>query len=184
MRKPSQNATKKTIMARHRVRKYRMRKAAWKERQSLVKYKLCNSVNIPNNESFSKSVPYQEETNSLLEKLRTWAKNHNIGTVAITDLLKILIWFGITWLPSDYRSFYETPRHVQIYNHANGKMWYNGIRKFLQQIFSTLTRDICISLNFNTDGLPLFNSSKLQFWPILMSINGTYSNHIQILTYS
>lgn len=114
----------------------------------------------------------RKEKNSLVDELREWSKSYNISAGAITSLLKILIFYGFTWLPSDYRALLHTPRNIEISTVSNGKFWYIGIVKTLQQIFSTLTRDIVISLKFNVDGLPLFKSSKLQFWPILASIHG------------
>lgn len=92
---------------------------------------------------------------------------HNITRNALCDLLKILISFGLTWLPSDARTLLETPRNVEIIDAANGKLWYSGLENNLRKIFRTLSNDIELILNFNVDGIPLYNSAKKEFWPIL-----------------
>lgn len=168
--------SKNTLDTRKRVRKCRMRKKVHKERQNLIRDRIQNvsldQIDHLNDESVSNCASEGDRNKSFQHELKEWSKKHNISAGAITQLLKILICYGFTWLPSDYRSFMQTPRNLEISALANGKIWYNGIRKVLEQVFSTLTRDITISLTFNVDGLPLFKSSKLQFWPILASIYG------------
>lgn len=140
---------------------------------------------------------------SLRQLLRSWSNCHGITTRAINDLLKILkrtgivmifklsnavsnistiFWkrhtSGIENLPIDYRSLLQTPRHVEITAAAGGRIWYNGIEKNLRQIFSKLDRDVSIALNFNVDGLPIFKSSKQEFWPILANIYGNICDYI------
>lgn len=55
-------------------------------------------------------------------KLRKWAVKNNITRNALTELLKILISFGLTWLPSDSRTLLETPQSTQLVNVANGEL--------------------------------------------------------------
>lgn len=62
---------------------------------------------------------------------------------------------------------------------ANFIYRYNGIRKNLQMIFGNANSNMQINLCFNMDGLPLFNSSKYQFWPILASVQGKYSSQFK-----
>lgn len=76
------------------------------------------------------------------------------------------------YLPKDSRSLLYTPRSIEMKALGNGKMWYNSIEKNLRMIFANLNMNLNIQLCFNTDGLPLFNSSKYHFWPILGSIFG------------
>lgn len=170
MRKENLNATKKTILTRNRVRKFRKKKAILKQRERSIQNQLArNDVDLETN---FESKPQDDASDSLLQKLREWAISHRITARAINDLLKILICCGFSWLPADYRAFLDTPRNVQLSSVANGQFWYNGIAKNLEHIFSNLDRDLNISLNFNVDGLPLFKSSKKAFWPILASIHG------------
>lgn len=105
------------------------------------------------------------------KKLELWALKHNISRNALCDLLTILIPFGLTWLPSDARTLLETPQDIKIVDSANGKFWHCGLEKNVRRIFATLNKNVHLILNFNVDGLPLFNSSKHEFWPILANIN-------------
>lgn len=114
------------------------------------------------------------------KKLQDWALKHRITKQALTDLLKILISIGLTWLPTDSRTFLKTNRVVEIKTVANGKYWYNGIEKNLKLLFSKLETDIVLQLNFNIDGMCLFNSSKSTFWPILCSIHGNKNDIFRI----
>lgn len=106
------------------------------------------------------------------EQLQRWALEYNISKRAVTALLKILISFGMIWLPKDSRSLFETQRQLELKPLTNGKLWYNGVRRNLEMIFANLNINLRISLCINMDGLPLFNSSKYQFWPILARVFG------------
>lgn len=108
------------------------------------------------------------------QKLRMWAVNNNITRNALSELLKILFSFGLTWLPMDYRTLLETPKHTSVISLASGQMWYNGIAKNIRQIFSKLNENIELRLNVNFDGIPIFKSAKKQFWPILANFHGKY----------
>lgn len=59
----------------------------------------------------------------LQESLRRWALNFNISKRAVNDLLKILISFGMSSLPSDSRSLLSTPRSIKLKSLTNGKIW-------------------------------------------------------------
>lgn len=74
-------------------------------------------------------------------------------------------------LPEVARTFLETPQAVNIMTVSDdGEYWHHGFRNCLQQIFPVLNDSITISVNINLDGLPLFKSSKVEFWPILFNI--------------
>lgn len=116
-------------------------------------------------------------------KLRCWAINHRITGSAINDLLIILIYAGFTFLPKDSRTFMGTPSQVPIKVLTNGRMWYNGVKKCLEGVLARISRDVCITLDFNFDGIPIFKSSNLQFWPILAAIRGTFFSNLNIQSY-
>lgn len=101
----------------------------------------------------------------------------NINKRAVTALLQILRSAGATSLPKDSRSPLETPRQVEIVDLAGGKYWHNGLEKCLIEIFSQLSVNLCIELNINMDGLPLFKSSPIVLWPILANIHGEWVQH-------
>lgn len=145
----------------------------------LVKEAIASSfknycANVPQSQTPS-DVQF-DKTSSSQEQLRRWSLKYNISKRAVTALLKILISFGWTWLPKDSRSLVSTPRNIEIDNLTNGKLWYNGITKNLEMIFANVKNNAIseFSLCFNLDGLPIFNSSKFEFWPILGKIFGEY----------
>lgn len=109
---------------------------------------------------------------SLEEKLRMWSHKHNITKMALNDLLHVLISFGLTMLPKDSRTLMLTPRNLEINDVANGKLWYNGVENNIRRLFHSLEEDLTLFLNFNIDGIPLFDSSRTEFWPILANVHG------------
>lgn len=114
-----------------------------------------------------------ENINEFQSKLKCWVLNHTISAKAISDLLKILIAAGFAFLPRDSRTFMRTPCNVPIKDLSNGsKMWYNGVEKCLRNVLNKIPHDMKLTLDFNFDGIPVFKSSNLQFWPILMAIKG------------
>lgn len=109
---------------------------------------------------------------SISDQLRSWALEFHLTHRAISKLLKILICCGMRFLPKDSRTLLSTPRSINIENRAGGQYWHNGIKKGLSTIFSELNENLTIKMNFNVDGLPLFKSSPVEFWPILAKIRG------------
>lgn len=162
-------------MARHRerlqtkLRVYRHRRISFnlKRQENSVNHQL-RQTNSQNSED---TIPENDIPSSDM-KLRLWALKHNITRSALTDLLKILITFGLTWLPADGRSLLQTKQNIEINEIANGQMWYSGIRNNLCEILKTVNRNLKIALDFNFDGIPLFNSTKHEFWPIFAKIHG------------
>lgn len=53
----------------------------------------------------------------------------------------------------------------------DGLYWHNGFQYCLQTYFKYMDEPKAISCNFNIDGIPLYRSSKAQFWPILFTIH-------------
>lgn len=107
-----------------------------------------------------------------MSKLADWAINYKITHSAVSELLLLLRSDGKTELPKDARTLLHTPRNVAIQTMGNGSLWYYGIENCLRIAFRHISRTMQVLLNFNVDGLPLFRSSKFQFWPILMNIAG------------
>lgn len=104
--------------------------------------------------------------------LRRWAVTNKISHKAMNELLPFLKLNGHQNLPNDCRSFLGTPRKIVTQQMGNGLFWYGGIKKCLSKTIllhgSTFPNEI--KLNFNMDGLPLYKSSKTEFWPILMGV--------------
>lgn len=167
--------TKKAERSRNRVRRFRKRRKLLKEYENEVRtrlflmredHKLTFDIDEDNETKVS------EESDKFKEDLKYWAVTNRISQTAINDLLKILISAGFSALPKDSRTFMHTPKAVDISTLSHGKLWYNGISNCLLKLLSNCDHDLSIHLDFNFDGLPIFNSSKLQFWPILGSIQG------------
>lgn len=97
---------------------------------------------------------------------------HRTTHSSMNDLLRILRKYFETnfQLPKDTRTFLQTPNEYHIFAMGNGEFWYNGLKKNLQNLFMDIKESMSISLTFNIDGLPPFNSAPLEFWPILFRV--------------
>lgn len=105
------------------------------------------------------------------ENIRKWAIEKNIAHTALRDLSKIINEFIPNTLPSDPRTILGTPRQITLKITDGGEYWHNGIITPLQKILSCWEEaPETISLNINMDGLPIFKSSKKEFWPILCNV--------------
>lgn len=104
--------------------------------------------------------------------LAKWALKFNINHMAMKDLLEIINKrFGKNaFLPEDPRTLLKTPQTVTLMPLSDGEYWHHGLDNCLKKTFAKLSGPISISLNINIDGLPIFNSSKVEFWPILFNI--------------
>lgn len=122
----------------------------------------------------SNSSDNDEFVQKSMEKIQEWSIKHNITQRALSELLKILSTFGVSWLPSDARTVMKTPQNVELVDSANGKIWYCGLRNNIKRIFEFVDKDLELLLNFNIDGIPLYNSSKKEFWPILANFHSKY----------
>lgn len=110
---------------------------------------------------------------SLVNEIRSWALDFHLTQRAVSRVLKILIAYGLKFLPKDSRTLLQTPQSMNIERRAGGQYWHNSLKKSLFTIFSKdLNKDLVININFNVDGLPLFKSSTIEFWPILGKICG------------
>lgn len=163
---------KNLCLAQIRLRIFRgIRSIMNKDEESFV-----NSTSLKNKltEYAEIEKPDEKPKPNFTSQLRSWALNFNIQRNAVTALLKILIMAGFIYLPKDSRAFFKTPRFIDIKPLAGGQYWHYGIENCLKNIFSRLNTNIKIKLNFNMDGLPLFKSSPIGFWPILGNIHGVY----------
>lgn len=166
----------KNVKTNLRVRRYRRIRYNLDSQQRNVN----NRMSQNNSQNVQATMPESEILPGDM-KLRLWALKHNITRNALTDLLKILITFGLTWLPSDARALLQTKQNIEIKELANGHVWYSGIRHNLCEIFKSINRNVAIALDFNFDGIPLFNSSKHEFWPILAKIHGEMIHSIEYI---
>lgn len=155
-----------------RVFFYRLTNSILKEMQNEISTKSEDAIALIHNNSNTD----RSNTESLSDSLKNWAIEYGLTHRACTSLLKILNSAGVQCKFKDSRGLLKTPRNLKIPELCGGKFWYAGIKKSLQRLFVNLKETIEIKLDFNIDGLPLFNSSKVTFWPILASIDGKYRN--------
>lgn len=65
----------------------------------------------------------------------------------------------------------HTPRLISTKRIGDGEFYYFGLKEQLNKIYPACNLTIStIEVDFNIDGLPLYKSSPLQFWPILCRI--------------
>lgn len=103
--------------------------------------------------------------------LKNWALQFNINQSAMKVLIQIINErLDKNVLPQDPRTLMETPQTIETIHVGDGEYWHNGLQFCLQHIFAKISSPIDISLNINMDGLPIFKSSKDEFWPILANI--------------
>lgn len=89
--------------------------------------RLINGLTSPNKTNSMREESKQSinnELNGSKEMLRNWALKYNISKRAVSDLLKILIVLGMSWLPKDSRTLLSTPREIYMTELSNGKLWY------------------------------------------------------------
>lgn len=128
-------------------------------------------------EQFSDGEFLTDKTEDLKDSLRRWAVDRGIAKTHVNGLLSMLKSSGFAFLPIDSRTLLKTPVNVPIDILSNGKLcipWYCGIGKCLEHALFGIQRNVSITLDFNSDGLPIAKSSNKQFWPILASMRGKY----------
>lgn len=161
------NKKKKT---RKRVKFYRDYKIQLQKEENQMQNFLSKANNSTSSEDTSQNINEIEENCSFENKLKEWVIKYKIQRTAVTDLLKILRSAGLKNFPEDSKTFMQTPRNVEIISSCNGSLWYYGIEKSFRVICHNIDRDLELLLNFNIDGLPLFQSSTVQFWPVCVNI--------------
>lgn len=115
-----------------------------------------------------------EKNHELLIDLQSWAIKFNVSHLALNELSTILNKRLSNVLPKDARTLLHTNKEtVHITISDPGQYWHNGLIKCLQNTLQGLNLNSLpntISLNINIDGLPVYKSSRHQFWPILCNI--------------
>ncbi|XP_060785073.1 uncharacterized protein LOC132891481 isoform X2 [Neoarius graeffei] len=117
------------------------------------------------------------EESGLHQKLKHWAASFSVPLIAITALLTILR-TSHPELPKDARTLLGTKPAVPLQTVGNGEYFHFGLAKGILSKLSTIhLPDVIqtIRVQFNIDGLPIFKSTRLQFWPILALIDCDYT---------
>lgn len=127
-----------------------------------ISYKLDYAINADRTDNTENE---SQSNFHLRESIRHWSIKHNVTHFALTDLLHILHNFHPE-LPLNSKTLLHTPMSINVKKLDTGEYCHIGLIHSLQQI-SKFFVGTTIELSFNIDGLPLFNSTNKQFWPVL-----------------
>lgn len=109
-------------------------------------------------------------SDDLVASLAGWAVNFGISLIALSALLTILR-VHLPFLPKDGRTLLRTKTSYKTQMIAGGDFHYFGILNSLKTAFENMWSKVpdqhIFRLQLNFDGIPLFNSNSVQFWPIL-----------------
>lgn len=106
-----------------------------------------------------------------------WAVKFNISLSAINALLSILHPSHPN-LPLDGCTLLKTLQKYLVKDIEGGQYYRFGLIHYLTAALKTITFSdslIRLSIQVNIDGLPLFKSSLVQFWPILCRVSQPFS---------
>lgn len=128
----------------------------------------------------------EQKERYIILSLHEWASSS--GILSMSKIGELLAWLRLVFpnLPKSYKTLLGTPDNINIINFRNGgQFWYRGIkanldRFILEEYLQTKGK---IEIDINTDGLPLFRSSKKKFWPILVHLVGTKNESFVIALY-
>ena len=105
----------------------------------------------------------------LMDDLSNWAADSQIPHSKLKGLLSVLHHYH-PHLPKDPRTLLQTTTSYKILDFGDGEYYHFGLASSINKLvqFQGVDRDIDgIQIQVNIDGLPLYKSSKAQFWPIL-----------------
>lgn len=116
----------------------------------------------------------EDDNSEFLNRFKLWILGNPSVTHRCVNELVQLIKPKYPFLSKDCRTILGTPKKVDTIRLENGEMVYFGL---INNLKSTLAREKLqnihsLSLQFNIDGLPLYNSSAIEFWPILVRLVG------------
>lgn len=115
------------------------------------------------------------DKDKFISEIVIWAIKYRLNNVQLKGFLEI--WnrtVPLPQLPCDPRTLLHTPRMLNIFTNTNTneKYWYYGLRKSLGNVLATIAElPEKLSLNINSDGLPISNASTECLWPLLYNIH-------------
>ncbi|KYN01715.1 hypothetical protein ALC62_07489, partial [Cyphomyrmex costatus] len=117
-----------------------------------------------------------EETEDEVAKIKKWALQNDISQIALQELMNILRKRLLPQLPVSAKSFIGTKYTFNIENFVDpeGEHYqyvYFGLREGLLSCINTALHIHEVPLQINIDGIPLYKSSRKQFWPILCKVH-------------
>jgi hypothetical protein len=116
----------------------------------------------------------ESATSSLTDDLLTFLLLFNISTRAMNFLLSILIKHGISVPPSLYllKKCIDVPNFARTVCKNGAEMVYFSIKENFKFCIDKhiIVRSCTLDMHFNIDGLPIYRSSSVSAWPILLKI--------------
>jgi hypothetical protein len=120
---------------------------------------------------------HQQVDADLPEQLRVWVNINRISQTAVKQLLTILRPYHPE-LPRHQRTLLKTAIDIQLENLAGGEYSYLSLKRVLPQVLQKANLTVQnlqesnneLKIQFNIDGLPVFNSVNYCVWPILGSV--------------
>lgn len=129
------------------------------------------------NDDFVNSEIVRDRNLIFAQDLAHWSITHAIRRDALNELLSILNEATPELnLPRDARTILKTPVQKQVIaeDGFGGQYWHYGLEKALRVCLKNINYCPLVEININIDGLPLFDSSRVEFWPILFNIHEKY----------
>lgn len=126
---------------------------------------------------------------TLESSLTEWVLNCRPNVSHVDKLLKVLNKFPLGEnLPKTYETLMGTARNLVFRDVAPGQYFHVGIRRSITRALNYYApvsiQNSTIEMDVNIDGLPIYNTSTAQFWPILGHIkNIPHSNPFVIGIY-
>lgn len=120
----------------------------------------------------------------LLDFLSTWHVENQLPARATNQLLRFLKFNGHPSVPLDSRTLVQTPKGRDIILINPGQYIHFGLSTQLHNILDQYNLPNIpneLVLDFNVDGVPIYKSSKLCFWPILTRIVNSNINHVFVV---
>lgn len=135
-------------------------------------------------ESSKKNASNSDFSSDFMSWVGQWTTKYNVSKVAVTDMLHFFSKY-FPDLPLDSRTILKTPKSAPVKVLGNGEFCYFGLKCALMVLLSKLNITVPnpLEISFNIDGIPLFHSSNLQFWPILGLVKNFYSRPFVIGIY-
>jgi len=104
---------------------------------------------------------------ALNEQLKNWALKNKCTRQCVNEILEIFRQLDFD-VPKDCRTLLSTKRDVNQVSIGLGHYVYLGVEKSINKLLDYPNDLDSIDLMINIDGLPLFKSSSLSLWPILI----------------
>ncbi|XP_066916940.1 uncharacterized protein [Clytia hemisphaerica] len=106
----------------------------------------------------------------LCERLKQWSLKNHCTRACVNEILGIVGDLGCN-VPKDKRTLLKTQRTVTQTAMGLGNYIYIGVENRVTKLLAYDCNMDCITLFVNMDGLPLFKSSTINLWPILVQFH-------------